>query len=122
MTSAPSTATIGPTTQWSSVTDANGCRTIRLARPTECGCPVRVAREPGHERAVAEDERARPRVGGLLDHERRAGEHEAVEDDRRVGLHREAELVAALEQRARAVRGAEDDRAVGARSAPASSP
>ena len=68
---------------------------------------VGVARDPGNERAVAEDERARPRVGGLLDHERRAREHEAVEDDGGVRIHREPELVGALEQRARAVRGAQ---------------
>ena len=40
-------------------TSANGCSTIRLARPTECGLAVGVAREPGHERAVAQHERAR---------------------------------------------------------------
>ena len=62
VTSAPSTATTGPTTQWSSVTGANGCRTIRLARAERRRLAVGVARHARDERAVAQDERARPRV------------------------------------------------------------
>ena len=104
LTSAPSTATTGPTMQWSSVTDANGCRTIRLARPVEVRRAVGVARQAGDERAVAEHEVARLGVGGLLDHERRAGEHQPVQLDGRLRIHRELELVGAREQRPRAVR------------------
>ncbi len=84
------------------------------ARPAgEVRAPVGVARESGHERAVAQDERARLGVRRLLDHERRAGEHEPVEDDRRVGLHGERAAGGPGEQRARAVRRPQHDVAVG---------
>ncbi len=60
VTSAPSTATTGPTMQWSSVDRRRtGAARSGSRAPTECGVAVGVAREPGHERAVAQDERAR---------------------------------------------------------------
>ena len=59
----------------------------------EARVAVRLAPEPGHERAMAQDELALLRVGGLLDHERPAREHEPVQDDRGVRLQRELQLV-----------------------------
>ncbi len=112
VTSAPSTATMGPTTQWSSTTSAKGWRTIRLARADGVGRPVGVAGDARDERAVAQDEPARLGVRRLLEHQRCAREDEAVQDDGRVRLHGQAELVGALEQRPRPVRGAERELAV----------
>ena len=85
VTDAPSTATIGPRMLRSICTEANGCNTMRLARPE----PRRRRRgpgEPGHQRAVADDQ-VPARIGDLVDHERSLGEHQPVELDRRVRRH-----------------------------------
>ena len=49
--------------QRSSVTLANGCSTIRLARARRHRAAVRIEREAGHQRAVAQHELARLVVG-----------------------------------------------------------
>ena len=75
--------------QCSSVTFANGCSTIRLARPAS-GAAVGLSVEARHQRAVAQDELARLVVGGGGEMQRAAADHEPVEHERAARADRRA--------------------------------